>query len=105
MKLFTRIDCFNKADVCFAVAAKETYIFITRQMSEEEEEENRGHVRRREERIRGVWRESSEESGQSQNRDCVLAYKKRRGSECSLSKAVMGAGKPLDCRHRTTAKY
>ena len=51
---------------------------------EEEEEENRGHVRRREDRIRGVWRESSEESGQSQNRDCVLAYKKRRGSECSL---------------------
>lgn len=38
MKLFTCIDRFNKADVCFAVAAKEMYIFVTRQMSEEEEE-------------------------------------------------------------------
>ena len=87
MKLFTCIDRFNKADVCFAVAAKRNmYIFITCQTSEEEEEEeeNGGHVRRREERIRGVWRESSKESGQSQNRDCVLAYKKKRGSECSL---------------------
>ncbi len=49
---------------------------------EEEAQENGGHERRREDPLEEFG--EKQESGQCQSRDCVLAYKKRKGMNAAF---------------------
>ncbi len=98
MKLCWNIDCFNKADVCFAVAAKEACIF---QLCFKYLAEAALRLRRRKETedMRGEGRTEYEEFGEKQRGVRTvpepwlrLGLQKEKGSECSLWIAVMGAG-------------